>query len=417
MEFLFNYIRDVINLYSPYFPFILGGMFIAMIIAPIAAQIAGKIGAVDLPATLRSRSDPSLETRISDQIHPKLAGFGLFFALILILVLSGVSSDLPWGVFAGLVIIAIYGFYDDWQDLSFAKQLFGQFLAAACVVLSGLSFTVITLFGNTLHFDLWQINVSISTWHHTFSLPGDIIAILWIMAIINFVNWVGGVDGLNNSISAIVGLMILTIALGDQKVVFAWLALAATHIGGNIGTLLFIYPPAKAFNGAVGEHINGFLLAVLALATGTKSPLILVALGIPIVDALWVMFNRIKNARMKGMSIKQSILAAFRGDRTHLHHRLLDLGFSRKGVLFTEVGLTILLTVVGFQIYGTLGNLELAVIAIMGLALIVIAVLGTVVRKRKAEMQLQARIIPPTEEKTQVKVVYKTNENDEKFVY
>jgi len=72
------------------------------------------------------------------------------------------------------------------------------------------------------------------------------------------------------------------------------------------------------------------LLASLAIFSGGKVATAFLVLGIPILDAGWVIFRRVLEGKKP-----------WQGDLKHLHHRLLDLGFKESTVLGILYGLSV----------------------------------------------------------------------------
>ncbi|RZK66312.1 MAG: undecaprenyl/decaprenyl-phosphate alpha-N-acetylglucosaminyl 1-phosphate transferase, partial [Pedobacter sp.] len=164
-----------------------------------------------------------------------------------------------------------------------------------------------------------------------------------------------GVDGLAATVGAIVSFFFgLFFALsGNMPYAF----IAFSMLGAILGFLVFNYPPAKIFMGDTGSLIIGLVSAVLAIkfieinkvGTGiapyfSSAPSIAVAvLIVPVFDSLRIFFIRIINKK-----------SPFRGDRNHVHHRLLRLGLNAKQILLVTVsfnlimiGLTVLLSHLG----------------------------------------------------------------------
>ena len=68
----------------------------------------------------------------------------------------------------------------------------------------------------------------------------------------------------------------------------------------------------------------GFMLAIFAIISGGKFATAALVLGLPILDAFWVIIRRLAK--------KQS---PWQADRRHLHHRLLDAGLSQRQAVLT----------------------------------------------------------------------------------
>jgi UDP-GlcNAc:undecaprenyl-phosphate GlcNAc-1-phosphate transferase len=125
-------------------------------------------------------------------------------------------------------------------------------------------------------------------------------------------------------IAGIGAVVIFLLSLTPQVMQTPTAFLAITLAGALLGFLILNFYPAKIFLGESGSTFAGFMLAVLAIVSGGKIATAVLVMGIPLLDALWVILQRISN--------KQSIFA---GDRRHLHFRLLDIGFSEpQAVLF-----------------------------------------------------------------------------------
>lgn len=408
---------NLFELYGPFVPYAIAALLLAIILTPLAAKLAFRIGALDLPSFLRGRGERNLETRINDQIHPLLGGLAMAGAILLTILISGQFGHLPAGIIVGAGIITLYAFLDDWKDLGVNWQLAGQLVAACVAVYSGVSIgNELSIAGQTIELANTAIPI---TAVYTFVFPAHIITVLWIMAVINFVNWVGGVDGLNNSVSAIAATMILITGVAAGVTEIAVLGLIASIIGANIGTGFYVYPPAKIFNGAVGEHLNGFLLAVSAISVGAKSPVALVVLGIPIIDALWVMLNRMWRARRRTWHPLKLLRASVDGDRTHLHHRLLDMGLSRKGVLLTEVAITIIFSAVALSMWNITGDWVPVVMAGASGFLLFVVLITTISKRRRERQERLVRIQPQVPERPQIKVIHSGDKRreEEKYVY
>src|SRR6185369_12264399 len=103
------------------------------------------------------------------------------------------------------------------------------------------------------------------------------------------------------------------------------LPIAASLLGAILGFLKYNTFPAKIFMGDSGSLFLGYCMGFLSimlveLGHGVISPVTpLIALGVPILDTLVVMGNRLK----KGERL-------FLPDKTHIHHRLMGLGFGHK---------------------------------------------------------------------------------------
>ncbi len=146
---------------------------------------------------------------------------------------------------------------------------------------------------------------------------------IWIVAITNSVNLIDGLDGLAVGVSAISSVTMLVVAFlvseGDIAVLMAALA------GACLGFLPYNKNPAKIFMGDTGATFLGFVLAVVSIQGLFKFYAILsfavpfLILGLPIFDTSFAFIRRVASGK-NPMS----------PDRSHVHHRLIDMGFSQK---------------------------------------------------------------------------------------
>ena len=148
-----------------------------------------------------------------------------------------------------------------------------------------------------------------------------------IVFITNSVNFIDGLDGLAAGVSAIMSVSMVFIAtqMGEFYVAVIGVAL----MGACFGFLPYNFNPAKIFMGDTGSTFLGFMLASLSIMGAFKSYAVisfavpLLIMGLPMFDAIFAMIRRVS----KGQSPMQA-------DRGHLHHRLIDMGFSQKQSVF-----------------------------------------------------------------------------------
>lgn len=236
---------------------------------------------------------------------PRLGGLAIYLSFASGIVFFFPESDLTWPVLLGGTIIIVTGVLDDLRELSAKMKLAGQLLAAGVVVIGGVQVEFINLpFGGELELGY-------------FSIP---LTIVWIIAITNAINLIDGLDGLAAGVSAIALLTIsgMAITMGNVFVVFAGLMM----LGSTLGFLVYNFYPAKIFMGDTGALFLGFMISVLSLL-GFKNVTLfslvipVIILGVPISDTLFAIVRRV---------IQRKPLSA--PDKSHLHHCLLNLGYS-----------------------------------------------------------------------------------------
>jgi len=283
------------------FTFIVAGL-ISFTATPIVKSLAHKFGAIDIPKD---------ERRIHKKPTARLGGLAIFYGfLISILCFCDIETRLQ-GILMGAVIIVTLGILDDIFNIKAWIKLIVQIIAAVVVVWSGVGIDIITN-----PFPGGDAVIELGHW-------GDFLTVLWIVGVTNAVNLIDGLDGLAAGISTITAITLLTVALitGDLGIALVCAAL----IGACIGFLPFNFYPASIFMGDTGSTFLGYILACISILGLFKVYAVIsfvvpfLVLGIPIFDTGFTIMRRI----FKGQS-------PMKADRGHLHHRLIDMGFTQK---------------------------------------------------------------------------------------
>lgn len=219
--------------------------------------------------------------------------------------IGGIDKNLL-GVFVGSMILMFTGIVDDARGLSPVIKLLAQFAAAACVPLFGIHI-------QWLANPIGGLDIQLPLWIDTALIT------LWIVGIINVVNWLDGLDGLATGVSSIAAFILFFLSLAPFVNQPATALLAIVLVGSGLGFLKFNINPAKIFLGDSGSMFFGYMIAILAVISGGKLATAGLVLGIPILDAAWVILRRVFSGQSPWVA-----------DRRHLHHRLLDAGLTQK---------------------------------------------------------------------------------------
>jgi len=247
----------------------------------------------------------------------------LFFVpfVILVLVFGGVAKEIL-GFLIAAFLIAMTGLLDDKFDISPWVRIFVQIVSGLVLAIFGMGILSITNpFGGVI--DLNVINV------YGIPLLGALFTVFWVVLVTNTMNFLDGVPGLSSGVSFISSLTIffLSVRPGIHADIASQHTVAVISIVLAfccLAFLIFDFPPAKILMGNVGSNFLGFALAALAIFSGGKVATAFLVLGVPILDAAWVVLKRISEGKKPWKG----------GDYKHLHHRLLALGLSEKNVLF-----------------------------------------------------------------------------------
>jgi UDP-GlcNAc:undecaprenyl-phosphate GlcNAc-1-phosphate transferase len=220
-------------------------------------------------------------------------------------------------MFFGILIIIVCGFLDDKYSLKPRHKFLFQLAAAIVFVL--ISDAQIDYLTNPFSPDGGLINFSpILSWPLT---------IIWIVGITNAINFIDGLDGLAAGVSSISAISLFFISISGAVFMESSLTpyLTAAIAGAAIGFLPFNFNPAKIFMGETGAAFLGFVLATISVDGLLKSyaamslaiPFLII--GLPIFDVVFAVVRRLANG-----------VSPARSDRSHLHHKLIDLGLTQK---------------------------------------------------------------------------------------
>lgn len=323
------------------------GLFVSSMLIPRIVVISNKKRLFDEPNGRSSHQQPV----------PRLGGVSFLPGLLLsVAIVMGVrmlfAYDLPAWMerevvqellffFSGLMIMYLIGVADDLRGVSFRHKFLYQILASLLLVAGGIYVNDFHgIFG--LHFMPIWIGVPLT--------------ILLVVLVINAINLIDGVDGLASGLSA-VPLFVFTVWFWHAELyIYAMLAI------GMLGTLLpfFIYnvfgQRHKLFMGDTGSLVLGFLIAFLSAkfcmlnvdpqAYGiVGAPIVILSLlFIPIFDAARVFIVRMMHGK-----------SPFEPDRSHIHHKFLDMGFSHKQTMCSLVMASFIFVIVNFALLPVLG--------------------------------------------------------------
>jgi len=335
---------------------IAAGLAIPLMLA--LERLGPRLGMVDRPRVGEVQQRPL----------PRTGGYGVFAAFWLA-VLAGfaVAPDaverLPadthrlLGVALGSLMLIPLAVADDRRRLGPWPQLAGQIAAASVAVVFGVRME------------------EIATPAGVVAIPdpvGSLLAVVWIVAMINAINLIDTMDGLAAGVSAIAGfvLFLRSAWFGQASIAI----LPAALCGACLGFLTRNWHPSRIILGSSGALFLGYMLGVVTLIGGAKIGTAFLVLAVPILDVAWVIYRRVSRGR-----------SPFRGgDAEHLPHRLRALGMSDPAIAISlyavcaAVGLAILL------MHSTMPGPEKAVLA-AGVVFGVLGALMTIARREDAK--------------------------------
>ncbi len=296
----------------------------ATVTIPPIRDIARRLQLLDQPDARRVHLVPI----------PRIGGLGVYFGF---LVAIGVSFMLPverFGVEIERILLLLVGatmivgvmLFDDIVGIPPLPKLGVQLAAAGIVVLPRLR-------GETHGIVIEQFN---APYVGTVTLPLLVavgFTLFWIVGMMNAINWSDGIDGLAASITLVATVVLFLHTYfrpsGDPQFTISLLAIALA--GAIVGFLLYNWYPASIIMGDTGAMFIGFALATISIIGGAKIATAMLALGVPILDTAWVIMYRVMHGR-----------SPLYADRGHLHHRLLDAGWSQRQIVAGVAGITTL---------------------------------------------------------------------------
>lgn len=282
-------------------------LIISFALTPIVMRLAHKIGAIDIPKD---------ERRMHHKPIPRLGGLAIFIGCIISILLFAELTQQLIGILIGAAIIVAVGIVDDVHPLGAGVKLIMQILSALVAVWNGVVIETIAnplpFGGDYLNFGIWAIPITV----------------IWIVAVTNSVNLIDGLDGLADGVSTIGALTMLIIALlmGDIPMAI----ICGAMVGACVGFIPFNRNPAKTFMGDTGSTFLGYMLATVSVIGLFKFYAVIsfvvpfIILGFPIFDTCSAFTRRI----LKGQN-------PMKPDRSHTHHKLIDMGMNQKQAVAT----------------------------------------------------------------------------------
>ncbi len=292
-------------------------LFISLITTPLVRNFFIKKNFVEHPRDKEKKSHNA--TALS--AVPRGGGIPVYLAIVVTILFLLPDNKYLIGIIIACTLNLIIGVWDDLKDISPHLRLVTNILAALIIVGSGIGITFISNpFGGI-------INLS-------YGLMPYLLAIIWITWCTNIVGWATGVDGQLPGFTAIAAIIlgILGMRFSNDLGQLPLIILSGALAGAYLGFLPFNVFPQSIMPGYSGKSLAGMLLGVLSILSGAKLATLILLLGIPMIDAIFVIIRRLLNHR-----------SIFRPDNKHLHHQLLKSGYSRPQIAMFYWGITLLL--------------------------------------------------------------------------
>lgn len=319
----------------------------SLAVIPLVMKLAEKTGAMDAPDARKVHSKPI----------PRIGGIGIYAAFMVSFILLTDFSALPaevanglYGLLIGATVLIAVGLIDDYTDLPAKVKLVGQ-IAAACIAVIAFDVRIEFVtdpFGDYFYTEFLAIPITI----------------FWMVGLTNTVNLIDGLDGLAAGVATLASITIFMVAVEDQVMIVA--SFTAALAGAAIGFLKYNFNPASIFMGDTGSMFLGFMLAGISVIGAVKSTTTIalivpiLALGVPIMDTSFAIIRRYRG----GVPI-------FKPDRGHLHHRLLDMGFTQRQAVLLMYVISAFLGLSAIVLNQVSGKAAVAIVAVVVLVVFI----------------------------------------------
>jgi len=315
--------------------------FIITILAtPLVIKLAHKLKVVD---------DPKINKHVK-VIHkypvPRMGGLATFFAILVTSLIFLPPDKHLVGILIGGTLITLIGILDDKYNLNpYLRLLLGLFAALAPIAAGiGIAF-ISNPGGGIIDLSYPQIVFNLLGKERSIWVLSDLFGLFWIIFIMNMLNM--GAKGIDGQLPGVVVISAITIAAMSLKFsadITQWpiITLAAILAGAYLGFLPWNFYPQKIMPGYGGSTLAGYILAILTILSTTKVGILMVVLGVPLIDTGYVIIRRIFSGK-----------SPVWGDRGHLHHRLLDIGWGKRRIAVSYWAITAFLGFIALNLNTT----------------------------------------------------------------
>ena len=315
--------------------------FIITILAtPLVIKLAHKLKVVD---------DPKINKHVK-VIHkypvPRMGGLATFFAILVTSLIFLPPDKHLVGILIGGTLITLIGILDDKYNLNpYLRLLLGLFAALAPIAAGiGIAF-ISNPGGGIIDLSYPQIVFNLLGKERSIWVLSDLFGLFWIIFIMNMLNM--GAKGIDGQLPGVVIISAITIAAMSLKFsadITQWpvITLAAILAGAYLGFLPWNFYPQKIMPGYGGSTLAGYILAILTILSTTKVGILMVVLGVPLIDTGYVIIRRIFSGK-----------SPVWGDRGHLHHRLLDIGWGKRRIAVSYWAITAFLGFIALNLNTT----------------------------------------------------------------
>jgi len=336
-----------------FYPLVLGGV-VSLAATYYVIKLAWKWGLIDDP---RGKKHPKV---IHTEPTPRGGGLGIYIGIVVATVVFLPLDKHLVGILLGATTLVVMGIADDKFDLSPYPRLLIQFAAASMPIAAGIgiSFWRAPFAAQIIDLSHPQINFFFLGEMRSIWILSDLFALVWIVVLMNFLNMgAKGVDGQLTGVVAISALVIAALSMRFSADITEWpvIILASITAGAFLGFLPWHVFPQKIMPSFSGSNLGGYMLGILSILTTAKVGTLALVLGVPLIDTGYTIAKRVARGK-----------SPFWGDRSHLHHKLMDIGWSKRQVMFFYWGVTLVLGLMALNL-----NAENKLYTMIGISLVV----------------------------------------------
>ena len=292
-----------------YIVFFLISFILSLACTRFLIYLVPRLGIVDKPDGVR---------KIHKKSIPLLGGVALYITFVVVLLLlyyvrPDIFVNISFNQIIGIVIagfvLMIGGIIDDKYNIGHYSFIF-PLIATVVVFCSGVFIQKIT---NPLGGIIDFVDMTFFS---------GVLTFCWLLGMTYTTKLLDGLDGLVTGLTSIATFIIFLLSISERFFQPDVALVALVFTGAFMGFLVFNFNPARIFLGEGGSVLTGFILAVLAIISGSKIATALLIMGIPILDVVWIILRRFKSKA----SVKKH-------DALHLHHRFLAIGLTQRQVV------------------------------------------------------------------------------------
>jgi UDP-GlcNAc:undecaprenyl-phosphate GlcNAc-1-phosphate transferase len=289
------------------------------ILIPLLVPLANRLGLVDKPDGRKQH----------EQATPMHGGLSILLVLVTTAaIFRDITSSSTWAFYLAGGLLLLVGVIDDLRDINWKWRIGAQVLAAlGMIYIGGVS--------------VQQLSDVVGVQHLALGWLAIPVTVFVVVGMINALNMADGVDGLAGGQALVSLLLFCAFALyaGNYAAAGRLLAVGAAVVGFLCWNLRRPgMARAEVFLGDAGSMLLGFIIAWTAvrLTQNSAHPVSPVlgpwTIALPLVDCCSLILRRLRQGR-----------SPFAADRDHLHHLLLDAGYSQTTIALGAMLVSVLL--------------------------------------------------------------------------